>query len=129
MAEFTYNNAKNISSGHTLFKFNYDYYSKVLFKEDVNPCSRFCSTKKLAEKLRKLINICYQNLFYVQKLQKRAYSKKIKSFSYILCKKVWLNSKYIKIKKNKKHKSKFFGPFWVFHVVRKQAYKLELYTK
>ena len=33
------------------------------------------------------------------------------------------------MKKNKKLKSKFFGPFRVFHAVRKQAYKLKLPTK
>ena len=42
---------------------------------------------------------------------------------------VWLNSKYIKIKRNKKLKSKFFGSFKVRYIVKKQAYKLELPTK
>ncbi len=40
-----------------------------------------------------------------------------------------MNSKYIKTKRNKKLKNKFFGPFRVFHAVEKQAYKLELLTK
>ncbi len=44
-------------------------------------------------------------------------------------KNVWLNSKYIKTKRKKKLKSKFFGPFRVFYTVGKQAYKLELSTK
>ncbi len=44
-------------------------------------------------------------------------------------KKVWLNSKYIKTKKNKKLESNFFRPFRVLHIVEKQAYKLELPTK
>lgn len=44
-------------------------------------------------------------------------------------KKIWLNSKYIKIKRNKKLDNKFFGPFQVLHIVRKQVYKLELPTK
>ncbi len=53
----------------------------------------------------------------------------MKSLSYALGKKVWLNSKYIKTKKNKKLESKFFGPFRVLHAVGKQAYKLELLAK
>ena len=58
MAEFTYNNAKNASIGHSSFKLNYGYYSKVLFKEDVNPYLRSHSIDKLVKKLKKLIKIC-----------------------------------------------------------------------
>ncbi len=42
---------------------------------------------------------------------------------------MWLNSKYIKTKKNKKLESGFFGPFRVLHAVGKQVYKLEPSTK
>ena len=65
MTEFTYNNAKNASTGHILFELNCGYHLRVLFKEDIEPRSRSHSTNDLAEKLRKLIEICYQNLFYV----------------------------------------------------------------
>ena len=70
-----------------------------------------------------------QNLLHAQNLQKRAYNKRVKSRSYTLDKKVWLNSKYIKRKKNKKLENKFFGPFRVFYTMKKQASKLELPTK
>lgn len=36
MAKFTYNNAKNVSTGHTLFKLNCGYYPRVSFKKDTN---------------------------------------------------------------------------------------------
>ncbi len=129
MAEFAYNNTKNASTGHTLFKLNYCYYPKVSFKEDVDPCSRSRSANKLAEDLRELVEVCYQNFLLTQELQKKVHDKRVKSRSYAPGKKVWLNSKYIKTKRNKKLESKFFGPFQVLHVVRKQVYKLELPTK
>ncbi len=129
MAEFAYNNAKNASTGHTPFELNCDYHPRVFFEEDVNPRSRSRSANKLVEELRKLIKVCCQNLLYASELQKRGHNKRVKSRSYAPGEKVGLNSKYIKTKKNKKLESKFFGPFRVFYVVGKQAYKLELPTK
>ncbi len=129
MAEFAYNNAKNASTSHTPFKLNCGYYPRVSFEEDVDPRLRSRLANKLAEELRGLIEVCCQNLLHTQELQKRAHDKGVKSRSYALGEKVWLNSKYIKTKKNKKLESKFFGPFRVFHAVKKQAYKLELPVK
>ncbi len=82
MAEFTYNNAKNTSTGHTPFKLNCGYNPRVSFKEDVDPHSRSRSANKLAEKLRELMEVCCQNILHTQKLQKRAHDKGLKSRSY-----------------------------------------------
>ncbi len=128
MTEFAYNNAKNISTSHTPFELNCGYHPRVFFEEDVDPHSRSRFANKLTKELRELMKVCCQNLLHIQELQQRAYEKGITSRSYAPDKKVWLNSKYIKIKKNKKLKSKFFGPFQVLHTVGKQAYKLELST-
>ena len=70
--------------------------------------------------------VCQKNLYYAQELEKQANNKGVKSWSYAPGKKVWLNSKYIKIKHNQKLEAKFFGPFQVLHSVEKQAYKLKL---
>ncbi len=129
IAEFAYNNAKNASTGHTPFKLNYGYHPRVFFEEDVDPRSRSRSANELAKELRKLIEVCCQNLLHEQEFQKRAHDKRVKSHSYAASQKIWLNSKYIKTKRNKKLESKFFGPFWVIYAVEKQAYKLELSTK
>ncbi len=129
MAEFAYNNAKNASTGHTPFKLNYGYYPRVSFKEDVDPHSRSRSANKLAKELKEVMEVCCQNLLHAQEVQKKVHNKRVKSRSYAPGKKVWLNSKYIKMMRNKKLKSKFFGPFRVLHAVEKQAYKLELSTK
>ena len=75
------------------------------------------------------MDICQQNLLYAQKLQKKAYDKGMKPTNYALGEKVWLNSKYIKIKQNWKLEAKFFGLFQILHPVRKQAYKPDLPTK
>ena len=46
------------------------------------------------------MDICQQNLLYAKKLQKKVYDKSVKSQSHALEKKVWLNNKYIKTKRN-----------------------------
>ncbi len=119
MAEFAYNNAKYASTDHTPFELNYGYHPRVFFKENVDLFARSCFANELAEELRELIEVYYQNLLHIQEMQKKAYDKGIKSRSYALDEKVWLNSKCIKTKRNKKLESKFFGPFRVLHVVGK----------
>ena len=49
----------------------------------------------------------------------------MKPQSYAPGKKVWLNSKYMKTKRNRKLGAKFFAPFWILHLVGKQVYKLD----
>ena len=129
MAEFAYNNAKNTSTGHTPFELNCGYHPRMSYKEDVD----FRSQSKLADKLlaefRELMIVCQKNLHHAKELQKRAHDKGVKPRSYAPGKKVWLNSKYIKTKRNRKLQTKFFEPFRVLHPVGKQAYKLELPKK
>ena len=129
MAEFAYNNAKNASTGYTLFEPNCGFHPQVSFENDVDPCSRSRFANKLAKELRELMDICQQNLLHAQELQKRAHDKGVKPRSYAPGEKVWLNSKYIKTKQNRKLEAKFFGPFQILHPVEKQAYKLDLPTK
>ena len=111
MTEFAYNNAKNASTGYTLFELNCSYHSRVFYKENVDPCSKSKSADDLANNLRELMTVCRKNLHYAQDLQKRAYNKGTKPRSYVPGNKVWLNSKYIKTKQNRKLEAKFFGPF------------------
>ena len=47
MAEFTYNNAKNTSTGHTPFELNCGYHLRVCFGKDINPRSRSKTANKL----------------------------------------------------------------------------------
>ena len=71
------------------------------------------------------MTVCQKNLHQAQELQKQAHIKGFKPKSYVPDDKVWLNSKSMKIKHNRKLKAKFFRPFQVLHLVGKQTYKLE----
>ena len=70
IAEFAYNNAKNVSTNHTLFELNYNYHLWMLYKEEVNSYSKFKSANKLLVELRKLIIVCQENSHHAQKFQK-----------------------------------------------------------
>ena len=129
MAEFAYNNAKNASTGHTPFELNCGFHPRMSYEEDVNPRSQSKLADELSAELRELMIICQKNFHHAQELQNRAHDKGVKPRSYASSEKVWLNSKYIKTKRNWKLEAKFFGPFRVFHLVGKQAYKLELPEK
>ena len=129
IAKFIYNNAKNVSTGHTPFELNYGYHPWILYEKEVDSHSKSKSADKLSAELRELIIICQENLYYAHELQKRAHNKGVKPRSYAHGDKVWLNNKYIKTKQNQKLEAKFFGPFRVLHPIRKQAYKWELPRK
>ena len=129
MAEFAYNNTKNASTGHMPFELNCSYHLWISYKEEVDSCFKLKSADKLLAELRELIFVYQENLHYAQELQKRANDKGVKPRSYTPGDKVWLNNKYIKIKRNRKLEAKFFGPFRVFYPVEKQAYKLEFSRK
>ena len=126
MAEFAYNNAKNTSMGYIPYELNCGFYPRVSYKKDVNPCSRSNTIGQLGTELQTLIFLCKENLQHAKEIQKRYHDKLAKLESYAPGVKVWLNSKYIKTKQNRKLEFKFFGPFQVLHPVEKQAYKLEL---
>ncbi len=65
MAEFTYNTTKNARTDHTWFKLNYRFHPQLSFNNNIDVSLRSCSANKLAKELRELIDICYQNLFYI----------------------------------------------------------------
>ncbi len=100
IADFAYNNIENISIDYTLSKLNCEYHQKSFFENKTNLQLRFCFANKLANKLKKWIEICYQNQLYIDQQLKRAYDREVKSHSYTFNEKVLLNSKYIKIKQN-----------------------------
>ena len=129
MAEFAYNNAKNASTGHTHFELNCGYHPRVSYKKDLDPRLKLKTVEELSSELQNLMAVCQQNLHYAQELQKRAHNKGVKPRSYAPGDKVWLSSKHLRTKRNRKLEAKFLGPFRVLHPVGKQAYKLKLPKK
>ena len=57
IAEIAYNNVKNASTNHIPFELNCGYHPKVFFKKDVDPHLKSRSINKLAEKLKKLMEV------------------------------------------------------------------------
>ena len=119
IAEFAYKNSKNTSTGHTSFQLNCSYHLQISYEEEVYPRSQSKSADELSKELKELIVVCCENLHHVQELQKRAYDKGVKPRSYVFGEKNWLNSKFIKIKQNRRLEAKFFGPFQVLYLVGK----------
>ena len=119
MAKFAYNNAKNASTGHTPFKLNCGYHPHIFFKENIDPCSQSKTANELSAELQELMIICRENFYHAQELQKQVHDKGVKPKSYAPGNKIWLNSKYIKTKQNRKLEAKFFGSFQVLYPVGK----------
>ena len=90
----------------------------MLYEKKVDPHSKSKSMDKLSAELRKLIIVCQENFYHAQELQKQTHNKGVKSRSYVLGDKIWLNSKYIKTKRNRKLEAKFFGLFQMLHPIR-----------
>lgn len=57
MAEFVYNIVKKTSTGFTPFKFNCKFHFRVLYKEDVNFCSKSKIADELAVRMRNLMSV------------------------------------------------------------------------
>lgn len=98
MAKFIYNNPNYVNTSHIVSELNCKYYLCVFFENKTNLCSKSCLAKELAKELRDLMLICQQNLFHTQKISIKIYNKGRKPWIYMPSKKVWLNSKYLKIK-------------------------------
>ena len=68
IAKFAYNNAKNVSTGHTLFKLNCGFQPQTFYKKDVNLCFQSKLADNLAIELKKLMTVCRENLQHVHEL-------------------------------------------------------------
>ena len=60
MAEFAYNNAKNASTGYTLFELNCEYPPRIFYEEEesLDPRSKSKTAEELSSELWELIIVC-----------------------------------------------------------------------
>ena len=70
MTEFIYNNAKNTSFSHTPFELYCGYYFQMLYKNNINPCSKSKLGDKLLAELKELIIVYRKKLHYILKFLK-----------------------------------------------------------
>lgn len=70
--------------------------------------------------------LCGKSLQHPHKLQKRYDNNYAKPQSYALGNKVWLKSKYIQNKQNRKFEIQFIRSFQAVDLVKKQAHKLKV---
>lgn len=57
IVKFTYNNAKNKTTDHTLFQLNYDYHSYISYEDNIDFRSKSYLANELVKKLKDLILI------------------------------------------------------------------------
>ena len=65
MAKFAYHNIEIAGISHTMLELNYKFYLQILFQENFNHYLGSYLISKQADKLRKLIEICYSNLLNI----------------------------------------------------------------
>ena len=68
MANFAYNNAKNVNISYISFKLNSKYYSYIFYKDNLGSYSKSKTTEEPSFKLQDLMTIYQENFYYVQKL-------------------------------------------------------------
>lgn len=105
MAEFAYNNMKNISMDHISFKLNCGFHPKVFLGgkcQSLLPIKIDRQAGKWAQRADDYLQT--KPLIYTRALR-QYYNNHAKPWNYASGKKVWLNNKYIKSKQNCKLKT------------------------
>lgn len=64
MAQFAYNNAKNVNTEYTLFKLNFGYHFLVFYKKNINLCFRLKIVEEILFELHELVIVRQKNLHH-----------------------------------------------------------------
>lgn len=95
----------------------WSHNTRVVFEDEADSYSKSCLVNKLVKQLvQNPIEISQQNLLHAQELEKQVYDEEVKLKNHALCEKLCPNSKFIKIKWNKKLEAKFlaFSEFYIW---------------
>ena len=66
MAEFIYNNVKNISTSHIPFELNCEYHFCVSYEQDFDLRSKSRTTEEFSFEFLDLMTVYQQNLYFAQ---------------------------------------------------------------
>ena len=126
IAEFAYNNAKNSVTDISPFETNLGYSPRISWDENIDSKSRSQTAVDNAKHLFTLMNVYKDAILTAQQSQTEYVNKHRKSRDYKVDDLIWLNTKYLKTKRNRKLKFKNFDPFLITNVIGLQFYRLEL---
>ena len=126
MAEFTYNNALNASSGLTQFFANKGYHPNISIRPEID--IRSDRAKDFVADLDKIHTFLREEITIAQKCYKeQADRKRIAALEFPIGSEVFVLAKHIKsTRPTKKFSEKYLGPFKVIARPSSLAYKLQL---
>ena len=129
MIEFVYNNSINASIGCSSFEVNLSFFSRMSFEELFDSRAKSVLVKQHAVHFSKLIEVLQKILSHAQTKQKKYADARMKFMKYAIDDHVWLRSKNIRTKRNRKLEWKQFESFEILDKMNKQVYKLALSTR
>ena len=137
LAEFTYNNSRNSTTGVSPFYANYGYHPRLTVNLKANltssssskftVASRVPTATEHATRIQQIHATLVNAVTHAQDHQAKYYDSKHKSRSFNVGDKVWLSTVNLRtIRPSKKLDQKRVGPFKILAKLGLQAYRLEL---
>ena len=126
IAEFTYNNSRNSTTGLSPFYANYGYHPRITVKLQVKNAN-VPDAMQHAETIRQIHAKLVDVITHAQDLQAKYYDAKHRPLTFAVGDKVWLSTVNLRsVRPSKKLDSKRIGPFTITEKLGLQAYRLEL---
>lgn len=128
LAEFAYNNSKQVSTGYTPFYMNYGYHPRTPNSPKLSPSERNPMAVEVATTLDEVVRKAKSLLQAAQQRQKGYADAKRRHVEFAVGDQVLLSTKNIKLKTpgTQKLLPKYIGPYEVLAKAGATAYKLKL---